>query len=314
MTRRFRLSTLDVLLVLMVMAWGANYSLMKWAFTDVPPLAFNAMRMALASAVFLATIRQIRRRAAAMPPATRSVFHSPNPLTTRDRWDLIWLGLVGHFGYQMCFALGVARTHASNAALILGATPVAVAVLSTLLGHDRVRPLHWLGAAVSAAGVYLVVGPGAAFGGTTLAGDLLMVAALACWAAYTLGSARIMARHSPLYVTGITMAIGTALYAVGAIPDLLTTRWADVRPMTWTLLVASALMALNFGYVVWNAAVQRLGAAHTAIYSNLVPLAALIVAATWLGEPLAPAKFAAAGLIVSGVVLTRLQPRTIVAS
>ena len=141
-----------------------------------------------------------------------------------------------------------------------------------------------------------------------------MVAALLCWAIYTLGSARVMARHSPLYVTGITMAIGTAVYAVGAVPDLLTTDWATVRVMTWVLLVTSALMALCFGYVVWNAAVQQLGAAHTAIYSNLVPLAALIVAATWLGEPLAPAKFAAAGLIVCGVVLTRLQPKAIVAS
>jgi len=314
MTRRLRPATLDVLLVLMVLAWGANYSLMKWAFTDVPPLAFNAMRMALASAVFLAAIRQVRRRAAARPPAARSVFHTANPLTARDRWDLVWLGLVGHYGYQMCFALGVARTHASNAALILGATPVAVAVLSTSLGHDRVRPLHWLGAAVSAAGVYLVVGRGAAFGGTTLVGDLLMVAALGCWATYTLGSARVMARHSPLYVTGITMAIGTAVYALGAIPDLLSTPWAAVRPVTWMLLVVSALLALNFGYVVWNAAVQRLGAPHAAIYSNLVPLAALIVAATWLGEPLTPTKWAAAGFVIGGVVLTRLQPRTIVTS
>jgi len=310
MASRLRLSTLDVLLVLMVIAWGANYSLMKWAFTDVPPLAFNAMRMALASTVFLAVIRQVRRRPAAMPSATRSVFHTANPLTSRDRWDLIWLGVVGHFGYQMCFATGVARTHASNAALILGATPVAVALLSTSLGQDHVRPLHWLGAAVSALGVYFVVGPGAAFGGRTLVGDLLMVAALVCWAIYTLGSARIMARHSPLYVTGITMAIGTGVYAVGAIPDLLATHWADVRLATWILLVVSALMALCFGYVVWNAAVQRLGATHTAIYSNLVPLAALIVATLWLGEPLTPTKFAATGLIIGGVVLTRLQPRT----
>ena len=83
-----------------------------------------------------------------------------------------------------------------------------------------------------------------------------------------------------------------------------------VRLATWILLVVSALMALCFGYVVWNAAVQRLGATHTAIYSNLVPLAALIVATLWLGEPLTPTKFAATGLIIGGVVLTRLQPRT----
>ena len=314
MTRALRLSIFDILLVLMVVVWGANYSVMKRAFEEVPPLAFNAMRMALASAVFLAAIRIARRRTTPIPPAIRSVFHTPDALTRRDRWDLLWLGLVGHFGYQFCFAAGVARTHASNAALILGVTPVTVAVLSSALGGDRVKPLQWLAALVSVVGVYLVVGRGAAFGGSTLRGDLLMVAALFCWAAYTLGGVRIMARHSPLYVTGVTLAIGTVPYAICAIPGLLETRWAEVSAVVWVLLVLSALLALCFGYVVWNAAVQRLGATHTAIYSNLVPLAAMIVAALWLHEPMTPAKFVAVALIISGVVLTRLQPRMPVGS
>jgi drug/metabolite transporter (DMT)-like permease len=309
MRRAPRLPVFDILLVLMVLAWGANYSVMKRAFESVPPLAFNAMRMALASMVFLAAIRIARRRTTPIPPAIRRVFHTPDALTRRDRWDLLWLGLVGHFGYQLCFATGVARTHASNAALILGVTPVTVAVLSSALGEDRVRPLQWLAALVSAVGVYLVVGRGAAFGGSTLTGDLLMVVALLCWAAYTLGGVRIMARHSPLYVTGMTLAIGTVPYAICAIPGLLRTQWGDVPALIWTLLVLSAFFALCFGYVVWNAAVQRLGATHTAIYSNLVPLAAMLVAALWLHEPMSPAKFVAVALIISGVVLTRLQPR-----
>jgi drug/metabolite transporter (DMT)-like permease len=309
MTRAQR-TVMDVLLVLMVVVWGANYSVMKRAFAEVPPLAFNALRMAVASAVFLAAIRLARRPTTPIPAALRSVFHTPHPLTRRDRWDLVWLGVIGHLGYQLLFALGVARTHASNAALIIGASPVAVVLLSAGLGHERVRPLHWVGAALSTLGVYFVVGRGAAFGGSTLTGDLLMVLAMGCWATYTLRSARIMARHSPLYVTGTTMAIGTVPYVVCAIPDLLATRWTAVTPMVWILCVLSALLALCFGYIVWNAAVQRLGATHTAIYGNLVPLAAMVVAALWLREPMTPTKLAAAALVVTGVVLTRLQPRT----
>jgi drug/metabolite transporter (DMT)-like permease len=310
MRRALRVSVFDALLVGMVLAWGANYSVMKRAFAEVPPFAFNGMRMALASLVFLTAIRVARRPGTPIPPTLRAVFHTPQALTRRDRWDLVWLGLVGHFGYQLVFAAGVARTHASNAALIIGASPVAVVLLSSWFGRDRVRPLHWLGASLSAVGVYFVVGRGAAFGGSTLAGDLLMVVALGCWAVYTLGSARVMARHSPLYVTGTTMAIGTVPYALLAMPGLLVTRWAAISPVVWTFLVLSALFALCFGYIVWNAAVQRLGATHTAVYGNLVPLAAMVVAALWLHEPMSAGKIAAAGLIVSGVVLTRLQPRT----
>ena len=46
----------------------------------------------LASSVFLIAIRVARGRRAG---ALSSVFYTPNQLTTRDRWDLLWLGLVG---------------------------------------------------------------------------------------------------------------------------------------------------------------------------------------------------------------------------
>jgi len=95
MTRTHRLPLLDLSLVLMVLVWGANYSVMKRAFDEVPPLAFNAMRMVLASTVFLWSIRVARRRAGRTPTRLSAVFHTPDRLTRRDRWDLAWLGVVG---------------------------------------------------------------------------------------------------------------------------------------------------------------------------------------------------------------------------
>ncbi len=103
------------------------------------------------------------------------MFYTPHALTSRDRWDLLWLGVVGHCLYQLFFAGGLARTSASNAALIFGASPVAVAIMTAAIGHERVGRLHWLGAVLSTAGIYFVVGHGAATGGGTLFGDLLML-------------------------------------------------------------------------------------------------------------------------------------------
>ena len=149
---------MDGLLVLMVIAWGANYSLLKRAFQEVPPVAFNTLRMGFSSAVFLAAIWLARRRAErGGAAATSSVFYTSHSVTTRDRWDLLWLGLVGHCVYQLCFVGGLARTTASNAALIFGASPVAVAIITEVLGHERVGRLHWLGAVLSTIGIYFVV-------------------------------------------------------------------------------------------------------------------------------------------------------------
>ena len=298
---------IDLLLVLMVLIWGTNYSVIKRAFDEVPPQPFNAVRLAIASTVYLVAIAVSRRRARLGRAPTSSVFYTPHALTPADRWSLLWVGLVGHLVYQWCFVAGVNGTSVSNAALIIGATPAVVAVASTLLGRDRITPLHWAGAAISAIGIYIVVGRGAALGGRTLRGDELVMVSVCCWAAYTLGAAGLMKRHSPLYVTGMTMAIGGLPYAAMLVPAVLRVDWLHVSAYTLVALPLSALLALCLSYLIWYAGVQRIGPARTSIYSNVVPLVAMLVARVWLGEPITPAKIAGAAAIVGGVVLTRLH-------
>ena len=302
------MTRVDGLLVLMVFIWGANFSVIKRAFEEMPPQPFNALRMVIASVVFLAAIA-IARRLARRGDTVSSVLHTPNQLTTRDRIDLVWLGLVGHFGYQFFFVGGVSLTSASNAALIVGATPAVLAVVSALMGRERISRLHWAGAAISALGIYLVVGHGASFGGTTLRGDLLVICSVACWVTFTLGAASLIKRHSPLYVTGMTMVFGGIPYVVMALPQILRVPWADVSTWTLSALVLSALLALNLAYVIWYMGVQRLGPARTSIYSNGVPIVAMAVATVWLGEPLTGTKVAGAAAVLSGVLLTRLGRR-----
>ena len=302
-----RASAIDALLVLMVVIWGVNYSVIKLAFGEVRPQAFNALRMSLASIVFLAAIRVARRRARASGGQLSRAFYTPHQLTARDRRDLVWLGLVGHFGYQFLFASGVAETSVSNAALIIGATPVAIAVISAALGRERIGRLHWIGAACSIVGLYFVVGHGASFGGATIRGDLLMIVSVGCWAAYTLGASRLIARHSPLYITGTSMAIGAVPYVLLAVPQVMSVQWRDVSAFTWISLVLSALLALNVSYLIWYIGVQRIGPARTSMYSNLVPIVALAVAAAWLGEPLTREKIIGAAAVLTGVFLTRLK-------
>jgi len=300
----------DAWLVLMVVIWGVNYSVIKACFADIPPQPFNALRLVIASAVFLTAIRIARRRAHQEPAAVSRTFYTTHQLTTRDRVDLLWLGIVGHLAYQFFFVGGVALTSVSNAALIIGATPVVITIVSALLGRDRVSLLHWIGAAISGLGIYFVVGHGASFGGATFKGDALVMVSVGCWAAYTLGAGRLMARHSPLYVTGITMVTGGIPYVLLALPQMLRVDWSRVHVWTWIALLLSALLALCLAYTIWYAAVQRIGPSRTSIYSNLVPLVAMTAATFILHEPVSGVKMAGAAAVLTGVFLTRLaRPR-----
>jgi len=300
------MSRIDALLVLMVLIWGANFSVIKRAFLEIPPQPFNALRLVIAALVFMAAIAWARRRARDASARVSSVVHTATDVTRRDWLAIAVLGLIGHFLYQICFVGGVAITSVSNAALIIGATPVVVALASALLGRERLGPLHWVGAALSVAGIYFVVGFGAAFGGATIRGDLLVVGSIFCWATYTLGAGRLMSRHSPLYITGMTMVVGAIPYVAVALPQMLEVDWRQVSLGGWAALVFSALLALNVAYLIWYVAVRQLGPSRTAIYSNVVPIVAIAVAAVWLKEPLTRSKLAGAAAVLTGVFLTRL--------
>ncbi len=300
---------MDALLVLMVVIWGANYSVIKRCFDEIPPIPFNALRMALASAMFYAAIQLARRRARASGGRLSSIFYTPNPLTTADRWRLLWLGFIGHMGYQLCFVSGVALTTVSNGALIIGTTPVVVATASAALGRERIGRLHWIGAAVSMLGLYFVVGHGAAFGGASTRGDLLVMLSVCCWSAYTIGATSLIERHSPLYVTGTTMAIGTIPYGIIAIPQFLNLDWQVIHVWVWIALMLSAVLALCLSYLIWYTAVQRIGPARTSVYSNLVPIVAMTFAWMWLGEPIPGRKVGGALAVLAGVFFTRFGRR-----
>jgi len=302
--------SLDALLLLVVVTWGANYSVIKHAFNDIPPQPFNAVRVSIASVVYLVSIGVARRRAQSGGRSVPSAFYTSGRLTSRDWRDLLWLGLIGHAAYQACFVAGVNTTSVSNAALIIGSTPVIVAIASAALGRERIGKLHWTGAAISAVSLYFLVGRGASLAGSTWRGDALILVSVLCWSAYSIGSMRLLERHSPLFVTGMTMTIGAVPYALAVLPQVIAVHWTTLPVWTIGSLVLSALLALNGAYLIWYMGVQALGAARTSMFSNLVPITAMTVAALWLGEPLSATKIACAAGILSGVVLTRLGGRS----
>jgi drug/metabolite transporter (DMT)-like permease len=233
------------------------------------------------------------------------VFHTPAAVTRGEWVQLAALGVVGHTLYQYCFVGGLARTSVANSSLIIAMTPVLIAVLTTV-GGQRLQRMHWLGTALSLAGIYIVLGHGARFGGESFRGDLLVGIAVFCWASYTMGSRPLMRRHSPLAVTALSMAIGTAIYLPIAWPALSRVHWSAVSIYTWLAVLYSALFALCVAYTIWYSAVRELGSARTAVYSNLIPIVAMATAVVWLGEPLSPSKLAGAAAVIAGVALTRL--------
>jgi drug/metabolite transporter (DMT)-like permease len=297
-----RLTALDAWLLLMTFFWGSNFTVIKAALREMPGPAFNGLRMVLASVVFLGLI-------SGRDGLARSVRAIPR----RDWLPIVGLSVLGHGLYQYLFLGGVARTSASNSALIFGCTPITVSLLSALLGHERPGWTRWAGTVLSLTGIYFVVGQGARQGTSSLIGDAMIFGAMLCWAGYTVGTKPLLSRYSPLFITGVTMTIGTLVYSPLALLWLREVDVGRVSMAAWLGIIYSALFSLVAAYVIWYTAVQKLGGGHTSIYSNIVPMVAMAVAALVLGEPLTTTKLVGAAAILSGVALTRLE-RAIVAT
>jgi drug/metabolite transporter (DMT)-like permease len=303
------LTPIDVLLLLMILIWGSNYTIVKTALRQIPPLPFNSLRLALASLLFLASLAVMdgpREPAGVTSQRGRCLFRSARALSGCDWLSIATLGVIGHFIYQLCFMGGLSRTTVSNSSLILGTSPVAVAMLTSAVGHERVSGRHWVGAALSVGGIYLLVGRNASLSSQTLIGDLLTVCAVLCWGIYTVAARSLLERHTPLVVTGYSMAIGTVLYVPFGLAGLRALDWRSVGLGAWSALAFSAVFALYVAYLIWYTAVQRIGNLRTSMYSNMLPLLAMAIAAVWLGERVTAPRVAGAVAILVGVGIARI--------
>lgn len=283
----------DLGLLLMAVIWGINFSVLKVVLGDLDPLALNALRFPLAALALWTLVRRL-------PGSSR-----PKPA---DIGRVLLLGVLGNIAYQLCFIFGLDWTFAGNASLLLATTPIWTIILSSAVGHER--PGTWMFAGIigTFAGMFLVIagrGDALAFGSDSLRGDLLMVTAAILWSIYTVGGRKLVVHYGALRMTAWTLWAATPFLVLMGVPSLLRTDFGAVSIGAWLGVVYSGLMGIGVAYLLWYRGVQRLGNSRTAVYANLVPVAALITAWIWLGEAPSGPQVAGAAVILAGLSLAR---------
>jgi drug/metabolite transporter (DMT)-like permease len=280
---------------MVVLIWGANFVLMKNVFAEFDPMAFNTVRMTLA-AVLLFLMLLIRE--------------GWRPLPAKDALKMTGLGLLGNGIYQMLFITGLYQTTSGISSLLIGTSPIWVALLALFLRLEQVRGWLWLGIALAFGGVALVALGGPSAEPKLLTGDLLTLVAATCWAGYTVFSKDLLQRYSPLRVSALALIPGiVSLWAVG-LPSVLRQDWLTVSGTVWGTICYSAVLSIAMAYMIWSSAIQRLGAARTAIYNNAVPLVTLALAAFTLHEPVGVAQLGGVALVLLGIWTTNRPNRT----
>ncbi|MHB0948600.1 MAG: DMT family transporter [Gemmatimonadaceae bacterium] len=281
----------DLLLLLMAVIWGANFSVVKYGTQVLPPLAFNAVRITLAALVLLLLARH---RGGQWP-------------SRRMTLTLIGFGTVGMGLYQLLFVEGVARTRASDAALVIASSPILIALGGWMRGTEKLHARAWIGIALAVAGVAFVAlgDPGNASGSSSLLGDFLVFLACVCWAWYAIAVKPLTHEVAGLPITALTTLGGALVLLVTGAPSIASADWAHLPLLGWGAILYAGLAALVVANLFWFRGMRVLGATRTAMYSNLQPVVALLVAWALLGEVPHLPQLVGVASITGGLFLTR---------
>jgi len=137
----------ELQLMLVVIVWGLNFSVMKIVLSVMHPHVVNVFRMLTAGAA-LAVLYAVQQR--------KRGLHFFAPLVSHPR-EIIRLGFIGWVLYQVAFVVGLNHTTAGSAAIIMTSLPLWTALLAFFMGIERLSKLVWTGLFVSMTGTAIVV-------------------------------------------------------------------------------------------------------------------------------------------------------------
>jgi drug/metabolite transporter (DMT)-like permease len=276
-----------------VLLWALNITVTKYMFQHGwQPLAYGTIRYFVAIALFWA-FTYWRERSFRI-----------------DRADLPLVGLAALliFLNQLCFVYSLKFGAASTMALLLGATPVFIGLITVVLGLEHIGYWFWIGAGVTFAGVVLVALGAAGGFSASLKGDVLAICTALTWAGYTVSIAPLMRRYSPFRISALVLAIGWVPLALVSIPQVSSQEFSFGWKV-WLGFAYAVIGPLFLTNILWFTAIDRVGPSRASLFANLQPFFAVLFALLLLSESLQAIEIAGGVLIFAGIALERVWHR-----
>ncbi|KWE78004.1 hypothetical protein WL78_04075 [Burkholderia ubonensis] len=279
---------------------GSTVIASRLAAGGLPPFTATAMRFLIATPLLFALMRAQRLR---WPRLSR-----------RDAGLLVVQAAAGGVGYTVLLICGTRLSSPLDAGVMLGTLPAMSTLIAAVLLRERQTPRDWAAAALATAGVLLVTfTPGhAAPSMRALAGDALVLAAVACEAVFILLNRRLAVPLAPLTLSTAMSGLGFALALVPAAFEwhAATAGWTSGAIAAVVSVVYYALVPTVLGYLCWYAGSARTSGTEAALFTAFAPVSAVLFAVTLFGETLNAARLAGIALVVAGVLVGAMRRRT----
>ncbi len=288
------------LLVLLVLAWGAAYPIIKHLLDYLSPLELVLARFWIFTPLLAVMLWRWRKRLGEQLRA--------------HPWRSLMLALLGVPSYHLFLNLGTealkvdpesTRSAAMMSSILVGSVPAFTDLFARIAGQETLSRLQWLGQAFCMAGVVALATRGDLASLQFSTGVLLVLGAPISWGLYSVVAKRVFdSAGSSLPITAFILGAGTIITSLFT-PASIFGHLSALPAGAWLALAFVGLVSTLAGYLIWSVAVRRLGPNRPSVYIYFIPVASLAMSALTLGERLGSSTALGGVMILAGVFLIR---------
>ncbi|QOZ34949.1 DMT family transporter [Bradyrhizobium sp. CCBAU 53421] len=272
---------------------GTSIGATRYLVGAIDPLAIGAFRFGIGVLLLL-------------PPALLQRGSWP---PRRDWPGVAGLGLLFFAAFPILFNASLIFTTAARGALALSTLPLLTMLIGAALGAEPLTARKTTGVLVTILGVSMALLSGLATAPAgAWRGDLLMVAAALCMALYSIWSKPYIRRSGPIPFTTLAMAAGAAVLITGSLLRGSFARVAGFGAPQWFGAIYLGAFGAALTFYLWAFALERTTPTRVAISVTVNPIAASLVGAALLGEPLSWNLMAGIVTVFAGIWIATTQP------
>jgi drug/metabolite transporter (DMT)-like permease len=257
------------------------------------------------------------RQAFGLPPLLWLAWRTRSRVRLPVRY-LLPLAATGMVGFFLFANLGLQRASASVGGLVQGLAPVLIAALAVIFLRERLTTRIMAGIVLALVGAALL-----AWGTLHVESSLGLVflfLSVLSWSAYTVIGRRLGDRITAVQAVVLPVSLSVVVFAFGPLFE----PWHGAPTRTFALAAVLGFFGSGVAYVIWSYGIARVPAARAGVYSNLVPVVAVVLAWAWLDESLTGRQLAGGAVVLlgavlasseeSGAVVARLRRRSVATS
>lgn len=272
---------------------GLTFPIARYGLSFIDPFVFAFYRFSFSAMILLFIVRLQKHR---------------QPIEKRDFFKILGLGVLIIPFNQTAYLVGQRLTAASHGALLFATVPLWLFVTALIHLKEKFVLRRGIGVALGLTGVLVIISGGAIeISRTYLWGDLIILEAVLAWVYYTIIGKPLVVKYGAFRVTAYSLSFGSALYFPFGFYRAWIFDYSAVPPTAWLTVAYVALGVSVAAYVLWYWLLKHLETTRLAVFNNIQPVIASVVAMIFLGEPLGISLVTGGAIVLTGVIITEIS-------